>query len=78
MGRRRRRVVRGPRKKLPKVFFCPKCGINAVYIASKDRLQALVKCGNCGFEVEVPVSPADQPVDLYCKFTDKYYAEVLS
>jgi len=77
MGRRRRRVVRVLRKQLPKVFSCPKCGIDAVYITSKSRLQALVKCGNCRFEVEVPVSPTDQPVDLYCKFTDKFYEEGL-
>ncbi len=53
--------------------MCPKCGINAVHVASTDVGQALVKCGNCGFEVEVPVSPTDQPVDLYCKFSDKFY-----
>ena len=74
MGRRKRKVVRLPRKKLPKIFMCPKCGINAVHVASTDAGQALVKCGNCGFEVKVPISPTDQPVDLYCKFSDKFYA----
>ena len=75
MGRRRRKVVRPSRKILPKIFLCPKCGNNAVYVASKEELQALVKCGNCGFEVEVPISPTDEPVDLYCKFTDRFYAK---
>lgn len=74
MGRRRRKVVRFPKKKLPKVFLCPKCGVNAVHVMVKDEVNSLVKCGNCGFEVEVPVSPTDEPVDLYCKFTDKFYA----
>ena len=73
MGRRKRKVVRLPRKKLPKIFMCPKCGINAVHVASTDVGQALVKCGNCGLAVEVPISPTDQPVDLYCKFSDKFY-----
>jgi transcription elongation factor Elf1 len=75
MGRRRRKVIRAPRKKLPTVFLCPKCGINAVQVISKNRKQALVKCGSCGFELEVAASPKDQPVDLYCKFTDTFYSE---
>lgn len=76
MGRRRRKVIRVTRRQLPKVFSCPKCGINAVHISAKDKVQALVKCGSCGLEAEVPISPTDQSVDLYCKFTDKYYAEM--
>ena len=75
MGRRRRKIVRAPRKQLPKIFLCTRCGVNAVYVASKDRRHALVTCGNCGFEVEVPISPVDRPVDLYCKFTDSFYAK---
>ena len=75
MGRRKRKIVRPPRKQLPKIFLCPRCGVNAVYVASKDESQALVTCGNCGFKVEVPISPTDQPVDLYCKFTDKFYSK---
>jgi transcription elongation factor Elf1 len=75
MGRRRRKVIRAPRKKLPTVFLCPKCGINAVQVISKNRKQALVKCGSCGFDLEVPTNPQDQPVDLYCKFTDMFYSE---
>ena len=75
MGRRRRRIVSPLRKQLPKIFLCPRCGVNAVYVASKDETQALVTCGNCGFENEVPISPTDKPVDLYCKFTDIFYAK---
>lgn len=75
MGRKRKRVVRAPKKKIPKVFLCPKCGVTAVYVISKNKLQAQVKCGSCGFGAGVPVSSMDQPVDLYCKFTDMFYSE---
>lgn len=75
MGRRKRKVVRAPKKKLPNVFLCPKCGINAVRVITKNPHQALVKCGNCGFDLQVPIGTRDHPVDLYCKFTDLFYAE---
>lgn len=75
MGRRRRKIVRPPRRQLPTIFLCPRCGVTAVYVASKDATQARVTCGNCGFGIEVPISPTDKPVDLYCKFTDSFYAK---
>ena len=74
MGRRKRKVIRLPQKKLPKTFLCPKCGEEAVRVTLDKILPAKVMCGKCGLKLDIPASPQDQFVDLYCKFTDKFYS----
>ena len=73
MGRRRRRVVKVVKKKLPTVFICPSCGEEAVKIV-KEATRSIVHCGACGLKDEFEASRSAQPVDIYCKFTDKFYA----
>lgn len=76
MGRRRRRIVRFPKKRLPTVFLCPKCGKEAVNVTiEKMSKSARVECGSCQLRAEVPVSPASAPIDAYCRFVDDYYAQ---
>ncbi len=78
MGRRRKRVVRLPKKSLPKVFLCPKCGDNAVRVSMGGKdLSATVACGKCGLKAEIQLAPKDQAIDAYCKFTDKFYSKAL-
>jgi len=78
LGRRKRRrkiIVR--RKTLPKVFTCPKCGMQSVVVkitAGPSGRIAHVVCGRCGLSADVPVSPIHKEVDAYCKFVDAYYA----
>jgi transcription elongation factor Elf1 len=53
LGRRRRKVVRMPKKRLPKTFDCPECGKTGtigVNIAPKNPL-IIAKCGECAKEV---------------------------
>jgi transcription elongation factor Elf1 len=74
MGRRRKKVVRIPKKHLPKFFACPKCGKETVRVEiSRDHGTAIVGCGSCSLKEEFPIKPAQGEIDIYCLFTDKFY-----
>jgi len=74
MGRRRRKVVKIPKRNLPKFFLCPKCGKEAIKVSmSKDKDVANLKCGNCGLAEDIPFSGSLREVDIYCKFIDSVY-----
>jgi transcription elongation factor Elf1 len=73
MVRRKRKIVRFPRKQIPKIFSCPKCGVTAVRVVIvKEKQMATVNCGKCNLNAEFPTAPVDQAIDIYCKFTDKF------
>ena len=74
MGRRRKKVVHIPKKKLPKFFSCPKCGKETVRVEIlREESRALIGCSSCGLQEEFPIKPAQGEVDIYCMFTDKIY-----
>lgn len=76
MGRRRRKVVRAPKKHLPKLLSCPKCGKNTIRVEIfRDQNHAVVGCGSCGIKDEFPIKPAQGEIDVYCMFTDKFYGK---
>src|SRR5713101_9109873 len=74
MGRRRRRVVRIVKKKLPTVFTCPRCGEEAVRVTiDKQTGHATVLCALCQLKDDFPAHPAAQMIDIYSYFTDRFY-----
>ena len=74
MGRRRRKVVRIPKKRLPRFFPCPRCGKETVRVEIfRDGGHAVVGCGSCGLKEEFQAKPAQGEIDIYCMFTDRIY-----
>jgi transcription elongation factor Elf1 len=74
LGRRRRRVVRIVKKKLPTVFTCPRCGEEAVRVTiDKQTGHTTVLCALCQLKDEFPAHPAAQMIDVYSYFTDRFY-----
>ncbi|MFW6122286.1 MAG: hypothetical protein ACOC80_15495 [Petrotogales bacterium] len=77
MGRRRRKTVHMPKKKLPTVFLCPRCGhqsINIDIFSGGER--AKVRCGSCELTEELTTKPAFSEIDVYCQFTDIFYSRL--
>ena len=73
MVRRKKNVMRFPRKQIPKIFSCPKCGITAVSVVLvKKKHIATVTCGKCHLTAEFHTAPIEEAIDIYCKFTDKF------
>jgi transcription elongation factor Elf1 len=75
MGRRRKKVVHIPKKRLPKFFSCPKCGKETVRveITREDGGRALARCSSCGLQEEFQIKQAQGEVDVYCMLTDRVY-----
>jgi transcription elongation factor Elf1 len=77
LGRRRKRVVKIVKRKLPTVFECPKCGENSIRVnLMKDSKKAIVQCGSCGIKEEFNMLKSDEVIDIYCQFTDKIHKEL--
>ncbi|MEM3737506.1 MAG: hypothetical protein QXJ75_05435 [Candidatus Bathyarchaeia archaeon] len=72
--RRKRKVVKPVKRRLPNVFVCPKCGGQSIKVTMhKDTYTADITCSLCGIKNQIPVTPGSQEVDIYCKFTDMFY-----
>lgn len=81
MGRRksRRRIKLRPRRTLPKLFQCPRCGsVGVSVITDKNSRLAQVRCVTCGLSAEFEYREFYQPVDYYAKFLDVYESSLVS
>jgi transcription elongation factor Elf1 len=74
MGRRKRRVIRIVRRKLPKVFNCPRCGINAIRVTFPELNSAKVVCGSCHISHIYNLEKRKEVIDIYNMFIDDYNA----
>jgi transcription elongation factor Elf1 len=74
MGRKRKKVVKSVRRKLPSQYLCPNCGKNAISISlHKEENFSRIICANCSLREQFPTPPLIDPIDAYCLFVDKYY-----
>jgi transcription elongation factor Elf1 len=76
MGRRRKKVVHIPKKRLPKFFSCPRCGKETVLVEifRDEGGRSVAQCSSCGLKEEFQVKPAQGEVDVYCMLTDRVYS----
>jgi len=75
MGRRRKKVVHIPRRKLPKFFSCPMCGKETVRVEifREEGGRSVARCSSCGLEEEFTIKAPQSEVDVYCMLTDRIY-----
>lgn len=76
MGRRRKKTVHIPKKRLPKFFSCPICGKETVVVEinREEGGQAVAQCSSCSLKEEFQVKPAQSEIDAYCMLTDHVYS----
>ena len=76
MGRRRRRVIKIFKRRLPTIFDCPSCGAEAIKVTIlKKSNKATIYCGSCGLKDEFRTYPSAKLIDVYCEFTDRYFSQ---
>jgi len=78
MGRRRKKTVHIPKKRLPKFFSCPRCGKETVFVEinREEGGQAVAHCSSCCLKENFQVKPAQSEVDVYCMLTDFVYSSL--
>ena len=79
MGRRRkgRKIRPRPKRKLPEIFQCPRCGSASVSV-SVNKSEGMVKvvCSNCKLSYSFEYNQYLHPVDYYSMFLDKFEEEL--
>jgi transcription elongation factor Elf1 len=74
MGRKRQKVVKIIKKKLPDQYLCPNCGMNTVgIILHPSEGYARIICSSCSLQKQFPVPGNTDAVDAYCIFVDQFY-----
>jgi len=74
MTRRRKREAKVFHKQIPKIFYCPKCGAQAVSVnIDKNADVATVSCGGCSTRFSFTLRKAMAPVDAYNQFVDEIF-----
>lgn len=76
MGRRKKKkIVKKVARKIPKIFVCPNCGKQSVFVKiNKKDNKASVKCTSCNISSEVELRLSEEPVDAYNAFVDAFFS----
>lgn len=74
MGRRRKKkVIKIVKPKIPEVFTCPICGSKSLTVkVDKKKQKGKVVCGSCGVTWETDIQGYEEKIDLYHMFFDKF------
>jgi transcription elongation factor Elf1 len=77
LGRKRRKVIKITKRRLPKVFSCPQCGMASIRVDIKPEEVSKIACGSCGLTWEkVGVSKKKEAIDLYNEFIDQFMTKI--
>lgn len=74
MGRRRRKkVIKIIKPKIPDVFTCPICGSKSlnITIEKKEKIGRVI-CGSCKVSWSTELSGFEERIDVYHKFFDAF------
>jgi transcription elongation factor Elf1 len=71
MGRRKRRVVKVFRRKLPRILTCPRCGNISLIVERVSDDLVNIKCGTCHLLYPYPAPKEKEYIDTYNEFIDK-------
>ncbi len=76
MGRRKKKkIIKKVKRKIPKIFLCPNCGKQTVFVEiNKKENKASVRCASCGISAELQLRLSEEPVDSYNAFVDAYFS----
>jgi|TARA_B100001971_G_scaffold151589_1_gene140722 transcription elongation factor Elf1 len=73
MGRRKRKNIKIIRRKLPKVFGCPDCGMFSIRVLINKEIESKIVCGSCGLTWKKENTTKNpEVIDIYNKFIDEF------
>ncbi len=72
MTRKKRRIIKPVRKKIPEILRCPRCGSIAVKVIKNESGWTVI-CGNCNLKYQKPSSEQEY-IDVYNEFVDAFNA----
>ncbi|MEM0052884.1 MAG: hypothetical protein QXL89_01635 [Nitrososphaeria archaeon] len=71
MGRRKRKVIKVFKRKLPKILACPKCGNISLIVDRVSDDLVNIKCGTCHLFYPYSAPKEKEYIDTYNEFVDK-------
>lgn len=71
--RRKKKVIKIYKPKIPTVFICPICGNKSLNIKiQRKKKMGAVFCGSCNVKWEANLQGFEEKIDIYHKFFDAF------